>query len=468
VAVGAIVDHAGGQGTARCWTSRCDLAELVGFRQGFYECLTRWADAAFELADALLCWPGPVSSVPALSLEPVFCRGWGSLYAALSRGDLDAEALRELLVAHRPAAWPLVFAFDTSSWPRCDAETSPDRGFYYHPSRHSAGQPIVAGWNYAWIAQLSWEQDSWTAPVDAARIPPREDAGRFTAAQITALVGRLGEVGRAPLFVGDAGYDPVGLTVDLAGVGAAVLVRIRSDRVFYTDPPARPPGTVGRPRRHGHRVALADPATWPEPDQRLAVHDDQYGQVTVTAWAGLHPKLAGRGRWKDAAQPPIVRGTIIRVQVEHLPKPTGRSLKTLWLWWAGPAGAVPDLDACWRAYVRRFDIEHTLRFAKQTLGWTTPRVRHPAQADRWTWLVVAALTQLRLARGVVADQRLPWERRLPAERLSPCRVRRGFPRLACALGSPASAPKPCGRSPGRPKGSRSGPAPRYPAVKKAA
>jgi len=46
------------------------------------------------------------------------------------------------------------------------------------------------------------------------------------------------------------------------------------------------------------------------------------------------------------------------------------------------------------------------------------------------------------------------------------RVRRGFPRLLAALGSPAAAPKPSGRSPGRPKGRRSGPALRHPAVKK--
>jgi hypothetical protein len=44
-------------------------------------------------------------------------------------------------------------------------------------------------------------------------------------------------------------------------------------------------------------------------------------------------------------------------------------------------------------------IEHTVRFAKQTLGWTTPRVRHPEQADWWTWLVLAAYAQLRLAPG---------------------------------------------------------------------
>src|SRR5436305_667945 len=52
----------------------------------------------------------------------------------------------------------------------------------------------------------------------------------------------------------------------------------------------------------------------------------------------------------------------------------------------------------WRAYVHRFDLEHTYRFCKPVLNWTTPRARHPEQADRWTWLVLLAYTQLRLAR----------------------------------------------------------------------
>src|SRR5664279_3822167 len=58
---------------------------------------------------------------------------------------------------------------------------------------------------------------------------------------------------------------------------------------------------------------------------------------------------------------------------------------------------------CWRAYIHRFDVEHTLRCAKNTLGWTTPRVRRPEQGDRGTWLVGAAYTQLRLARGLLGQ-----------------------------------------------------------------
>jgi hypothetical protein len=445
------------------------VATLTGFRAGFHRCWTSWADAGFELCEAMLCAPAPVTSLPMLSLEPRFRRSHGSLYKALERGQVDAEAMRDLLAAHRPAGWPLVFAVDESTWARCDAETSPERGFYYSASKHSAGQPIVAGWSYQWITQLDWANDSWTAPVDATRIPPRADAVAATAGQIRDLTGRLGDqhdpTGQAPTFVFDAGYDPIALTHELANVRACLVVRIRDDRVFYTDPGAHGPGTVGRPRRHGERRCCAEPESWPVPDIELTSDDDRYGTVHVTAWHGLHPKLGCRGHWREFGTPPIVSGTVVRVDVEHLPKPTSRTKKTLWLWVAGPD---PDLEICWRAYLRRFDIEHTFRFVKNTLGWTTPSVRTPEQADRWTWVVIAAYTQLRLARGLVEDHRLPWERRAKPGRLTPARVRRGFHRTAPTLGTPASPPKSRTPGPGRPHGSRTGPRTRYPAIKKAA
>jgi hypothetical protein len=443
------------------------LAGLHAFRAGLHACCTRRADALVDLADALLSAQGPVTSLPQLSLEPAHRRGWGSTYAALAHGRMDAERLRELLARQPLAGGQPIYAVDVTTWPRCDAECSPERGLYYHPSRHSAGQPIVAGWAFQWICQLGFARDSWTAPVDARRLHPTEDTDQTAACQIRALVGRLQAGGPVPWCVFDAGYDSAQLTLDLADAGVAVLVRLRSDRCFYADPPPRPPGSTGRPRRHGAKFTFADPTTWPTPTTSHTTTDDQYGTVTVQAWSGLHPKQhrhPGHGSGKPR---PIVRGTILRVQVQRVPART-RPPKVLWLWWAGPDGLPLDLDLAWRAYVRRFDLEHTIRFCKQTLGWTTPRPRHPAQADRWTWLVLAAYTQLRLARQLVGDQRLAWERPRPPGQLSPYRVRRGFSRLLCTLGSPAAAPKPAGRSPGRPKGSCRGPATRHPAVKKPA
>jgi hypothetical protein len=441
------------------------FARLGTFRAELHACCTRRADALFELGDALLCAQA-VPSLPHLSLEPVHQRGWGSSYAALAGGRIDEERLRDLLASCLHPTDPLVFAVDVTTWPRCDAECSPERGYYYHPSRHSAGQPIIAGWAYQWIAQVSFARDSWTAPVDARRLHPLDDTDQVAAGQIRALLERLPVASnQPPLFVFDGGYDSAQLTLDLADLPVAVLVRLRADRCFYADPPPPPPGKTGRPRRHGAKFNCADPTTWPAPTAALHTVDDQYGTVTVQAWSGLHPKQQrhpGHGTGKPR---PIVRGTVIRVQVERVPART-RPPKVLWLWWAGPAGCKLDLDLAWRAYSRRFDLEHTVRFCKQTLGWTTPRPRHPEQADRWTWLVLAGYTQLHLAQAVTADARLPWERPRPPGRLTPGRVRRGFPRLLAALGSPAAAPKPAGRSPGRPKGRRSGPAARHPAIKK--
>ena len=160
------------------------IDQLMDFRNDFYDCLGSWADALFELTDAALLAPGPVSSVPALSLGPTFRRSHGSLYKALSKGEVGSDQVRELLVRYRPEGWPLIFAVDASTWERCDAETSPERGFYHSASKRSAGQPIVAGWSYQWVSQLNFAPDSWTAPLDAMRIPPSADATTATIEQV--------------------------------------------------------------------------------------------------------------------------------------------------------------------------------------------------------------------------------------------------------------------------------------------
>jgi hypothetical protein len=287
-----------------------------------------------------------------------------------------------------------------------------------------------------------------------------------TIEQIKRLVVLLPDGREIPLFVFDAGYDGNALGHGLADTRAEVLVRIASTRVFHPDPVSRVDRSRGRPPRHGPRFVLSQRSTWPTPDDQFTTTVPRYGKVKVTAWHNLHPKLHGRGRWRDCDEPPIVKGSVIRVEVEHLPKPAGRIKKTLWLWWSGDGR--PDLDLCWRAYLRRFDIEHTFRFMKGTLGWTTPSLQMPEQADRWSWLVLAAYTQLRLARGLVSDLRLPWERPCDQNKLTPARVRRGFRRLRATIGTPARPPKSSTPGPGRPKGTLKPPRKRYPAVKKAA
>lgn len=446
------------------------LDALLAFRAAVYAAFGARADALFELLDALTS-AGAVVSPVHLSLEAVHRRGWGSFYAALNEGAIPPEAIEALLAAHplaEAADGPAIYGVDTSVWPRCDAETSPERGFYHHASRHSAGQPIVAGWSFQWVAQLSLTRDSWTAPLSVRRVPPGTNANTAAVAQIKDVLARRPADGRVPLFAFDCGYDSAQLTAALTGVAVALVVRLRDGRCFYADPP--PPAVAegkrgrGRPRRHGEKFACADPKTWWAADAEHTEEDPQYGHVWVRAWREVHAQVqshAGRGTHGPR---PIQRGTLLRVEVERLPHHT-RPPKPMWLWWWGPDGTTPDLALVWRAYIHRFDLEHTLRFCKQSLAWTTLRLRQPAAAERWTWLVVLAYTQLRLARAVVADHRLPWERPLPAGRLTPYRVRRAFSHLCTLLGTPAAPPKPCGRPAGRPKGQHYRPAARVPAVK---
>jgi hypothetical protein len=442
--------------------------QLAGFRRGWYGCLGRWADVLFELTDAVLCSGGPVTSLPRLSLEPVMGRGHGSGYAALADGQVDEARLEGLLARFAPGSWPLVFAVDATTWPRAAAGTSPGRGLCYQPSRAGCGPPVVAGWGWQLVARLNFDRDSWTWPMSWRWLDPRQDAAAATIGQVRQVAGRLDAAGPVPWFCFDAGsaYDPATLTHGLAGQRAQLLIRLRKNRRFLTDPPPRRPGQTGRPRRHGHCFDLKDEATWGAPDTRYRVTDPVYGQVAVQAWAGLHPRITRAPRWAGHGQLPIVRGWVIRVQVSQLPKPGPARASVLWLWWAGPPGLAPDLDTAWRAYVHRFDIEHTIRFTKQTLGWTVPAVRTPAQATRWTAIITAALAQLVLARPVAADHRLPWERPRPAHRLTPGRIRRDFHRVRSALPVIANPRKPCRAGPGRPRGPARTRAKQHPVIRK--
>ena len=65
---------------------------LRAFRAEVYACLGARRDALFEALDAATT-VGPVPSLPYLSLAALHQRRWGSLYAALAEGSLEAPAL---------------------------------------------------------------------------------------------------------------------------------------------------------------------------------------------------------------------------------------------------------------------------------------------------------------------------------------------------------------------------------------
>lgn len=449
--------------------------ELSRFRNDVYACLKARADALFELADALLCEPGPVRSPVDMTLSPEYRRGHGALYGALNHGRIDVAQLREVLAGLPLPRWPdgrIVLAVDVSPWLRSDAPCSAERLFCHVYGRAKSASQFIPGWPYSFVAALEVGRTSWTSPLDVVRLGPADDATAVTANQLRGVIERLITAGQwrtgdpDVLIVTDAGYDITRLAYVLRDLPVELLGRIRSDRVMRRPAPSReeflrahPRG--GRPPKHGGEFALADPATWPEPAVSTITDTTHYGKAETRAWDRIHPRLTHRAAWLDhEGALPLIEGTLIRLKVEYLPG--DRDAPPVWLWSSKTEATSTDVDRCWQAFLRRFDLEHTYRFWKQTLGWTRPKLRATQAADRWTWLLVIAHTQLRLGRHLIEDLRHPWERPVPRGQLTPARVRRGFRNLRPLLAQPAGAPKPSRPGPGRPPGiPNRRPAPRY-------
>ncbi len=437
------------------------LGVLAAFRRELYRCFSKRPDGLAELADAVLCKPDRVHMLAELSLVPECRRGHGAVYDAVNSGRVQIGRLRRSLAALPFPAWAdgrIRLAADVSNWLRPDAQTSPDRLFCHTYARGKGNAQMIPGWPYSVVAALEPGRTSWTLPLDAVRLGRADDATEVTAAQLRQVAERIIAAGHWRdgdpdiLVVFDAGYDLTRLAWLLRDLPVEVLGRLRSDRVMYFPAPPRQPGTSGRPIRHGAAFKLADPKTWPAPAAATVTETARYGTARTAAWGRLHQQLAARAGWEGFdGELPIVEGTLIRLQVQHLPG--DRSPDPLWLWSSRAGTSADQVDRAWQAFLRRFDIEHTFRFLKQVLGWTRPKLRDPAAADRWTWIVIACYAQLWLARGLAEDLRLPWQRPCPPGRLTPARVRSGFRNIRQALPSLASAPKPGRPGPGRPPGS---------------
>lgn len=426
---------------------------LARFRAELYQsALGLRRDALCDLLDAVLTGEGAESLVRR-SLAPAFRRGWSSACDALADGSLDVAALRRLFAATMPPAaveGRLLWVLDGSIWPRPAAKASPARTWGRWTGGGLPESGIVGAWEYQWLVAVPEASGSWVLPLEVGR----RDPAAGTATTLAIRQARAAQAARAPdaprpLLLLDSHYDVGELAA--AALGVDILARLASNRRFYRAPGPYP--GKGAPRKHGPAFRCADPATHGSPDRAQADPDPRYGRVTIEVWERLHTQPA-----------PTVELTVVRLTLERLPRREGPP-KPLWLAWVG--GALPgDLRALWRWYQRRFAVEHAFRFLKQDLGWTSVRPRSPRSADRWSWLLAAALWELWLARHLVADARLPWERPAAGAAPSPGRVRRGFVGLVLGLGTPARPPQPRGKSPGRRVGQCPGPAPRCPVLRR--
>jgi hypothetical protein len=427
---------------------------LRHFRNEVYGSLGRRQDSLFELTDAALT-ASHRSTLVRLSLTAAFRRRWPSTCDALADGSIDCVAVRSLfartLAESAVGDVRPVWAIDGTNWPRPAARTSAERTWEYRPLPGWPQTGVVPAWAYQWLVAVPELAGSWVLPLDVQRRGPTAKSATAVALEQITTVRAAQPVGTPrPVVTLDSGYDLE--TLSRASVDADLLVRLIKSRVVYR-PPVKRLGR-GRPRLHGTPFRLADKRTHGKPRQSAQLDHPVYGKVHIDAWSGLHVRGA-----------PDASFSVIRVEVERLPKLKQRPYP-LWLAWIG--GPLPvDLSILWHWYLRRFTVEHAFRFLKQSLGWTTVRPRDPGAADRWSWLMASACWQLWLARPSVNDVRLPWEHARPDGLVTPGQVQRHFTGILLRLGTPTRAPQRRGKSPGRPVGYRPKPPVHYHVARRA-
>ncbi|MEP0874234.1 hypothetical protein NDA01_31565 [Trichocoleus desertorum AS-A10] len=392
--------------------------KLLAFRQTAYACLGRAHDAMFELGDAV--WSSSrVNSFAELSGSPLFRRQWSSLYEALQDSRPQRRKLMRLYIGQMSQTERPVLASDHTIWVCPFAVTLQERT-YEHQAAMLGNCPVGVGQGWSTLAWIPEVGSSWALPLRHERA----------------------------ISLWDSEYGCAQFVLATADIDCDKLMRLRSNRCLWTAPPIY--GGRGRPRVHGDKFKLNDSTTWHSPDQQSEVNDSKQGRLRLRCWHQMH--------FRSAAKHPL---QLILVEwLDHFGN--RRSDKPVWLIWVGET--MPPLDQIWQLYCRRFGVDHWFRFAKQRLHWTLPHLGTAKQAERWSDLMPLLSWQLWLARDLVADCPLPWQK--SQTRLTPGRVAQSMAAVFTQLGTPAQPPKLRGKSPEWTQGQPRNPRVRAPIVKK--
>lgn len=435
-------------------TTQENINKLIEFRQAIYEHgMVARKDVLFDLLDAMLA-TGNATSFAMLSQSEHFQRKWPSLYAGVVDGQLDQIWLRKYLGEQVPAQGVCVFPLDASAWKRPRARTLEDRQYVYQASTAVNGGTLTIGYPYSLLEWCAEPHSSWSLPLDVRRIPSTRTAQEIAVEQIKSLAEtRTAYLGALDLIVADRKYGNSSFLRVLQGVRCGVVARVRMNRVLYHSYTGNS-RKRGRPRVHGNRFAFKEPTTWGKPDEVVELEDACFGRVRLERWQDLHEI-----RSKDV--PFDVLRASIHLEYERPPQ-------ALWLIWQAPPTIPAEIclnaETLWRAYIARWPVESGIQFRKETLNWTLPRFQSKQACDLWSELITLAMWILFLARDIVEDTPLPWQKF--QRRLTPQRVRQSLRPIFALIGSPARPPKPRGKPPGWRKGRHRTPKASHPVVKK--
>lgn len=211
---------------------------------------------------------------------------------------------------------------------------------------------------------------------------------------------------------------------------------------------------------------MKDESTWESPEEVIQIpHTSQRGQSYTIVIEGFSDLLM-RGK-RDI---PMHLSPFRLIRVRWLTE-TGEAAfkRDIWLVVMGQRRSELSLEEIYHSYRQRYDLEHFFRFGKQRLLLDKFQSPSDQREESFIQIVGLAYVQLFLALKLVTTLPRPWERYLPqsaSETATPSQTQRDMERIIGQIGTPAKAPKVCGKSPRRPKGETLDKRRRPPVVKK--
>lgn len=411
------------------------------FRQQTYQMLGKAKDATFELMDSVMTTRN-ASCLGEFSLSPLFRRKWSSTYEALQDTRPNRNKLMRRYVEEIPPLEYVLLGIDHTAWGRRGAKTLKDRTYEHQASSNNS---VTVGQGYSTITWLPEKQGSWALPLRHERITSYETPISKASWQLKQVTQHIKQ---KVLVVLDSEYGN-GSWVNRTGeISVSKLMRIRSNCCLWSKPNSYL--GRGRPKKHDKKFKVNDQNTWWKADETVEIEDSKLGKLKVSRWDNLH--------FRSSAS-----HDMILIQVQRLDeKGYAKKRRPLWLVWVGEQFL--ELKEIWRQYARRFGVDHWYRFAKQRLHWTLPNLSTSKQSERWSDLMPLMTWQLWLAKDLVEDYHLPWQS--TQKNLTPGRVAQSIFLLLMEIDTPATLPKPRGKSPGWKQGKKRSKRKTYPIAKK--
>ena len=387
----------------------CDLPEpiirvLRPFEPVFSSRVWPWVTTL--LVGAILA-PGPRTVAAALRVLGLQDdRPFGTYHRVLNRARWSSRTVSRILLALLVRAFvaagaAVVVGLDDTIERRRGVKIAV-KGIYRDPVRSSKGHFVKAS-GLRWVslqllAYVPWAQRVWALPFFTVLAPSERyhqehgqrhktlpDWGRQMLRQL-----RRWLPDRYLVAVADSTYAALDLLAACAQLANPVVVitRLRLDAALYDPAPARPPGTVGRPRKKGARQ--------PTLAERLQNPQTAWQALTVRWYGGTERTIevaTATAVWYHGGLPPVaLRWVLVR-------DPAGD--------FAPQALLCTDLTVSapriveW--FVLRWQLEVTFHEARAHLGMETQRQWSALAIQRTTPVLLGLFSLVTL----LAHERLP-------------------------------------------------------------